>query len=1016
MDSNEILKWHKIFKNNNELFEIRILGDKIYSGYFDDINIAIKEMNKFDNYQIYFTINEIKTACRSREQYNNFIQVKSGTATSKNDIEKRRFIPIDIDVERPSNVCSSNEEKEYAHQVALRVYKFFKDNNFPTPIVCDSSSGYHLYFKVDLDNNDDNEKLVKKFLSTLSLIFNDDKVKIDEQVCDANRIMRLPGTWSRKGRNTDERPYRMAKILKVPNTIEILSESKIKEFIKAYSIEQEKNNYNNYNYNNTSENNKFDLREFISKYNIEVEKEIPWNGGTKFILKQCPFNNQHLAPDSAIFLYPNGQIAFKCFHNSCSQYGWRDLRLKYEPNAYDKKDNTLNYQQRQYTPTPITNNRNIVSKPKYEIKEETPELGKKWLNLSEIQKIDLSQIETIKTGITELDNAISGLAMGELSILSGSNACVDCDTEFFNGNRWKKISEYTEGEKVLQYNADGTAELVTPIKYIKEKCDLLHLMQTKGVNQCLQDENRVIYESSQGNLRELSMKEVIKRHNESPMGFNGRIITSFMYNGNYQEFTDDELRFLVAFQADGSILSKNRVAFRIKKNKKFLRLLELLKNINAEYRVAKNTLDFGVYIKTDERIKKLCVKKFPKTFMKYSIRQKEIILDELKYWDSTIRRANSFVYYTTIKENIEVITFFFFFINKRCNITIVDRVIKKKKTCPQYTYKKILYQIYIADKQNYIFDSSAKRGYITDYVPKDGYKYCFQVPSSMLVLRREGLINITGNSGKSSWINQLLVNVVQQNYKVALWSGELQPRILKIWLYLCIAGARNVAKSKYDDKYYVPNNISEKIDLWLNNKFYLYNNDYSNKWEQIFNDFKEMIDKGVKFFVLDNLFSLDIDIFDGDNNRKQKELIIQICEFVKKNNVHLLLVAHPRKTSGFLRKNDISGSSDIMNAASNIFICHRVNTDFVRLGKEFFGASKIDSLSIYGNVIEICKNRLYGADGVMCGMYYDIPSRRFKNTPEEDIAYGWEDSMEIPHIVNPFQDDYFNDNNNNVPY
>ena len=57
MDSNEILKWHKIFKNNNELFEIRILGDKIYSGYFDDINIAIKEMNKFDNYQIYFTIN-----------------------------------------------------------------------------------------------------------------------------------------------------------------------------------------------------------------------------------------------------------------------------------------------------------------------------------------------------------------------------------------------------------------------------------------------------------------------------------------------------------------------------------------------------------------------------------------------------------------------------------------------------------------------------------------------------------------------------------------------------------------------------------------------------------------------------------------------------------------------------------------------------------------------------------------------------------------------------------------------
>lgn len=48
-------------------------------------------------------------------------------------------------------------------------------------------------------------------------------------------------------------------------------------------------------------------------------------------------------------------------------------------------------------------------------------------------------------------------------------SCVPGNTMFFNGTRWKAISEYKEGDKVLQYNADGTASLVDPIKYIHYK-------------------------------------------------------------------------------------------------------------------------------------------------------------------------------------------------------------------------------------------------------------------------------------------------------------------------------------------------------------------------------------------------------------------------------------------------------------------------------------------------------------------------------------------------------------------
>ena len=259
----------------------------------------------------------------------------------------------------------------------------------------------------------------------------------------------------------------------------------------------------------------------------------------------------------------------------------------------------------------------------------------------------------------------------------------------------------------------------------------------------------------------------------------------------------------------------------------------------------------------------------------------------------------------------------------------------------------------------------------------------------------EGEITIlsgSNSSGKSSWINNLILNVIQQNIKVALWSGELRPDVFKTWISLSAAGTHYIQPSKYDEgKYFVPENVSQKIDEWMDGKFFLYNNEYTNKWEQIFNDMNELVKIGAKLLILDNLFSLDIDIFEGDKNNKQKELILQLCDFVKKNKVHVILVAHSRKVTTFLRKTDISGTSDLTNAASNVFIVHRVNNDFLKTGGEFLGNTVVQQYSMFGNCIEIAKNRLYGIVDCLVGMYYEIPTRRFKNTEQEDIHYGWEE-------------------------
>lgn len=663
MDVQEIRKWHSIFKQNNELFEIRLIyNGNLYSGYFYDIEECIKYLQPYDNMNIYFSVNKVNDACSSRNQFNKFIKVK-GTATSKRDIVRRLYIPIDIDVERPSDICSTNEEKEYAHHKAISVYHFLKENGFSEPIICDSSSGYHLYYPIDMPNDEDSENLVKRFFGVLSNFYTDEFVKIDSAVSDANRIMRLSGTWSRKGRNSEERPHRMSKILKYPEVQERMPFDYILSFVERYEIEEDDEGGqqlgNKYQSGSGEE---FDVRKFLKDNGIEIEKELPHEGGTKLILKECPFDNSHHAPDSAVFIRRNGSLGFKCLHASCSGYSWKSLRMKFDPHAYDKKGKEYEPKQFRQPYAP--------ERKKYKIQDENPELGKKWLSLSDVKAVNLSETKTIKTGFRELDKKLLGLNLGEVTLLSGSNS-----------------------------------------------------------------------------------------------------------------------------------------------------------------------------------------------------------------------------------------------------------------------------------------------------------------------------------AGKSSWLNTLILNVINNGNKVALWSGELPPDKLKMWIHNAAAGKDNIVSKQRGEFtiYETPPQVGARIDQWLDGNLFLYNNEYSSKWEQIFNDINELLKLDVNLFILDNLFSMDIDIFDGDKNNKQKELILQICQLAKKNKIHIILVAHPRKAMGFLRKTDISGTADLTNAVDNVFICHRVNNDFVKTGSEFLGAAKVQEYSMFGNCIEVCKNRMFGVVDYLVGMYYEIESRRFKNTMEEHIIYGWQE-------------------------
>ena len=72
IDKCEIYKWWHIFKRDNELVEIRFLGNnKTASGYYKNIENLVRDVERMDaegKFQIYFTLNCIEDSCYGREQ------------------------------------------------------------------------------------------------------------------------------------------------------------------------------------------------------------------------------------------------------------------------------------------------------------------------------------------------------------------------------------------------------------------------------------------------------------------------------------------------------------------------------------------------------------------------------------------------------------------------------------------------------------------------------------------------------------------------------------------------------------------------------------------------------------------------------------------------------------------------------------------------------------------------------------------------------------------------------------
>lgn len=560
---------------------------------------------------------------------------------------------VDLDPRRASGVSSSDGELKAAEDKAGMIYQYLQERGWQAPLIAQSGNGIHLLYKVCIDNTPESVKLMQTCLAALNMLFADKCIDVDLKTYNPARICKLYGTMAQKGSNTAERPHRMSKIIAECDPNKINDISLLMKLCDVIPKEEKPQKYNNFSPK------EFDMDDFIKKHDIQVTQRTSWNGGTKWILDECPFDSSHKGKDASIIQTLDGKLCFNCFHSSCASNHWREFRQLYEPDAYNyvKETRNPNHNNTSYKPPKINHVKPTDGSPIFYTTEQ-------------IRSLKVEHEEFIKTGIEIIDKKMRGLQKGFVSVLSGLRAC-----------------------------------------------------------------------------------------------------------------------------------------------------------------------------------------------------------------------------------------------------------------------------------------------------------------------------------GKSSLISQLTIETVNQGYKAALFSGELTAKNTLDWLMLQAAGSDNVTPTQYENFYQVKESARVNISKWLDNKVFIYNNDYGNRFDEILQHIEKCVsDNKVDLVILDNLMALNISSLDTDKYQRQSLFVEQLESFAKRANIHIIFVAHPRKSNGFLRLDDISGSNDIVNRVDNAFIMHRVNEDFKRLSRDMFKWRADSELYECNNVLEICKDRRGGVQDEFIPLFFDLSSKRLKNYQYEKKCYDWQGS------------------------
>ena len=153
------------------------------------------------------------------------------------------------------------------------IVAYLTANGWPPPIVADSGNGGHAMYRIELPTDDGG--LVQRCLKALAGRFDDAVVKVDTVVYNPARIWKLYGTRACKGDDVDGRPWRLARILQAPDTLQVVPvellqalAAEVPTATSAAATSQQAD----------ASGERFNVADFIRRHGLEVDGPHDWRG------------------------------------------------------------------------------------------------------------------------------------------------------------------------------------------------------------------------------------------------------------------------------------------------------------------------------------------------------------------------------------------------------------------------------------------------------------------------------------------------------------------------------------------------------------------------------------------------------------------------------------------------------------------------------------------------------------------------------------------------------------------
>lgn len=296
------------------------------------------------------------------------------------------------------------------------------------------------------------------------------------------------------------------------------------------------------------------------------------------------------------------------------------------------------------------------------------------------------------------------------------------DTYAYTPSGWKLISE--KPPIIAQYNINGSLEFVPATWNIYTCAEDLYSYSGRCFRGLFTKEHRIV-KSKRNKLHIQTMGEVFSLKGSYQVPVTGELVTN-----SEQTISDSWLQAEVIYSADGNY-EQWKASWRIsvKKQRKKDRLYTLFNKSEKD-----SQKDKPGYLRLSLPWENYS-KNLPSWFLDLPLRQRKLIIEELKHWDAHIRK-DSFLYFTTIPDNA-------YLVQTLCHITGYSASVSIDETNSNEhgnTSTKPLYIVNVSTKQLNTLD-----GFRWDKKYFSGEVGCPTVASGMWLVKYDNGIHVTGN-------------------------------------------------------------------------------------------------------------------------------------------------------------------------------------------------------------------------------------------------------------------------------